>query len=83
LFGSEWVSGPKKRLIEIVLKGMSGPITVRKKPYDGVMPAHAFLSDEQIAEILTHVRTRISHGGSPVSSEEVQLVRAAISAESK
>jgi glucose/arabinose dehydrogenase/mono/diheme cytochrome c family protein len=75
LFGSEWVSGPKTRLIEIVLKGMSGPITVRRKPYDGVMPAHAFLNDQQVAEILTYIRTRMNHGGTPIAVEEVQTVR--------
>lgn len=75
LFGSEWVSGPKKRLIELVLKGMSGPITVRRKPYDGVMPAHAFLNDQQVSEILTYIRTRMNHGGTPISAEEVQTVR--------
>jgi mono/diheme cytochrome c family protein len=75
LFGSEWVSGPKPRLIKIVLNGMSGPITVRRKPYDGVMPAHAFLSDQQVAEILTYIRTRMNHGGTPISAEEVQTVR--------
>ena len=75
LFGSEWVGGPKTRLIEIVLKGMSGPITVRRKPYDGVMPAHAFLNDQQVAEILTYIRTRMNHGGTPISAEEVQTVR--------
>ena len=78
LFGSEWVSGPKTRLIEIVLKGMSGPITVRRKPYDGVMPAHAFLNDQQVAEILTYIRTRMNHGGTPISAEEVQTVRSTI-----
>lgn len=76
LFGSEWVTGPKKNLIQVVLKGMSGPIKVRGKSYDGVMPAHAFLSDEQVADILTHVKTTMTHGGSPVSVEEVQAVRA-------
>lgn len=75
LFGSEWVRGPKKDLIQVVLKGMSGPIKVRGKSYDGVMPAHSFLSDEQIANILTHIKTRMSHGGTPISSEEVQMVR--------
>jgi glucose/arabinose dehydrogenase/mono/diheme cytochrome c family protein len=75
LFGSEWVGGPKKRLIELVLNGMSGPITVRGKSYDGVMPAHAFLSDEQVAEILTYLRTRMNHGGTPISAEEVQMLR--------
>ena len=75
LFGSEWVSGPKQRLIEVVLKGMSGPIQVRGKSYDGVMPAHSFLSDEQVAEILTYIRTRMNHGGTPISAEEVQMLR--------
>jgi glucose/arabinose dehydrogenase/mono/diheme cytochrome c family protein len=75
LFGSEWVSGPKKRLIELVLNGMSGPIKVRGKSYDGVMPAHSFLNDEQVAEILTYIRTRMNHGGTPISAEEVQALR--------
>jgi glucose/arabinose dehydrogenase/mono/diheme cytochrome c family protein len=78
LFGSEWVRGSKETLIELVLKGMSGPIKVRGKSYDGVMPAHAFLSDEQVAEILTYVRTTFTHGGGAVSVEEVQAVRAKI-----
>lgn len=76
LFGSEWVNGDKTRLINVVLKGLSGPITVRKKPYDGVMPAHNFLSDEQVAEILTYIRTRLNHSGTAISVEEVQTVRA-------
>lgn len=75
LFGSEWVGGPKKRLIELVLNGMSGPIKVRGKSYDGVMPAHSFLNDQQVAEILTYIRTRMNHGGTPISAEEVQALR--------
>ena len=76
LFGSEWVRGPKAKLIEVVLKGMSGPIKVRGKSYDGVMPAHSFLSDEQVADILTYVKTTFTHGGGGVSVEEVEAVRA-------
>lgn len=75
LFGSEWVSGNKTRLIEVVLNGLSGPITVRRKPYDGVMPAHDFLSDEQVAEILTFTRTRLNHNGTAISPDEVRMVR--------
>ena len=76
LFGSEWVYGDRTRLINVVLNGLSGPITVRKKPYDGVMPAHNFLNDEQVAQILTYIRTRLNHGGTAISAEEVQTVRA-------
>ena len=40
------------------------------------MPAHAFLRDEQVAEILTYIKTTFTHGGGGVSVEEVQVVRA-------
>jgi glucose/arabinose dehydrogenase/cytochrome c553 len=75
LFGSQWVTGPNKKLIEVVLKGLSGPIQVRGKSYDGVMPAHDFLSDEQVADILSYIRTRMTHGGTTISAEEVGAVR--------
>ncbi|WP_254093452.1 PQQ-dependent sugar dehydrogenase [Dawidia soli] len=78
LFGSKWVSGPSKTLIEVVLKGLTGPIEVRGKTYDGVMPAHAFLSDEQVADILTYVRTRMTHGSSAIKADEVRAVRAGL-----
>ena len=75
LFGSKWVSGPNKTLIEVVLKGLTGPIEVRGKPFDGVMPAHAFLTDEQVADILSYVRTRMTHGGTRISADEVRATR--------
>jgi len=75
LFGSNWVSGPNEKLIEVVLKGLSGPIQVRGKAFDGVMPAHAFLTDEQVADILSYVRARMTHGGKTISAEEVRMVR--------
>jgi len=76
LFGSRWVSGPNDKLIEVVLKGLTGPIEIRGKAYDGVMPAHAFLTDQQVSEILSYVRARMTHGGAPISAAEVTAVRA-------
>ena len=33
------------------------------------------LTDEQVADILSYVRTRMTHGGKTISAEEVRMVR--------
>lgn len=73
---SEWVNGDKTRLIDVVLNGLSGPITVRGLPYEEPMPAHGgFLNDEQVAEVLTYVRSNFGNTSGPVTVEEVAAVR--------
>ena len=54
--GSEWVKGDQGRLIDVVMSGLSGPIEVNGQAFDGVMPSVDYLSDEEIAQILTYVR---------------------------
>jgi mono/diheme cytochrome c family protein len=40
LDSSEWVNGDKKRLINIVLNGLQGPVEVKRQPYSGsIAPA--------------------------------------------
>lgn len=72
--GSEWVRD-KQKVVEVLVKGLSGPITVRRRQYDGVMPAHDFLTDKQMADIITYMRTSMTHGGSGISEEEVRMIR--------
>jgi mono/diheme cytochrome c family protein len=76
LAGSEWVSGDKTRLIRVVLNGLQGPIEVKGVPYSEIMPAHgSFMSDEQVAEVLTYVRGNFGNTSGPVTKEEVATVR--------
>ncbi len=75
LTGTDWVSGDKGRLIRAVLHGMHGPLTVNGNQYDEVMPGHAFLSDKDIAALLTYVRAAFGGGAGPVLGSEVLLVR--------
>lgn len=75
IVASEWVGGWPRRLISLVLQGLSGPVTVRDKPYNGVMPPHDFLSDEQIAQILTYIRMGFQNNSYPISAAEVKRVR--------
>lgn len=75
LANASWVTGDKKLLISIVLKGMEGPIEVNGEQYNGTMPEHTFLSDEQLAEVLTYVRQNFGNNASAVTKEEVANVR--------
>ncbi len=75
LAGSDWVAGDKGRLIRTVLHGMQGPIMIDGRQYDEVMPGHGFLSDGDVAALLTYVRDRFGNGADPVHDSEVTLVR--------
>ena len=77
--GSEWVVGfkwgDKEKLIRLLLKGMEGPIEVKGKPYNNVMPPHHFLSNEDAARVLTYIRNNFGNKAMPVSASEVDAVR--------
>jgi mono/diheme cytochrome c family protein len=74
LANSEDVSKP----IRIVLHGFRGAIVRNGVKYNGVMqPWHSVLSDEEIAAILTHVRTSWGNIGGEVKPEDVTRVREA------
>jgi glucose/arabinose dehydrogenase len=75
LSGSEWVTGDKKKLITVLMKGLEGPIEVKGQSYNNVMPQHSFLKDEELAEVLTHIRTNFGNTADAVSAAEVSEVR--------
>ncbi|MEX2574230.1 MAG: c-type cytochrome [Balneolaceae bacterium] len=75
LADTDWVTGSSKRLISIILNGMAGPIMVRDEHYDSVMPAHDFLSDEDVAEVATYIRQNFGNRASAVSENEVEEIR--------
>ncbi|BCS35129.1 hypothetical protein TBR22_A43550 [Luteitalea sp. TBR-22] len=76
LHATRWVSGNKQRVISVVLHGLSGEIDVEGRTWNGVMPAHGFLTDEQVAKLLTYLRQSFGNLGQGVSAEEVAQQRA-------
>jgi glucose/arabinose dehydrogenase/mono/diheme cytochrome c family protein len=77
LAGSDWVTGDPQRLIRVVLEGLEGPIEVNGEAYNGFMPPHAFLSDAELASLLSYVRNNFGNSAPPVSVEEVRALRPA------
>ncbi|WP_193212438.1 PA14 domain-containing protein [Luteolibacter marinus] len=78
LAGSDWVHGNAARAVEIVLRGLHGEIHVDGRTFNLEMPPQgAVLADDQIAAILTHVRSSWGNKAEPVKSETVKAIRAA------
>jgi len=71
------VLGDKNALIHILLKGLSGPITIKGQKYDQEMPAFNFLSNKEIALVSSYIRSQFGNKASTVSEIEVSKVRAA------
>lgn len=76
LAGSEWVEGEPDPLVRIVLQGFSGGAAERGEDISGVMPAHSFLPDEDVAAILTYIRQSWGNEAPPVDSADVARIRA-------
>ncbi len=75
LADSEWVNGDPERIIKVVMHGLRGPIKVKGNNYSYDMPAAGFLTDEQIAGVLTYIRREWDHEAAPVPLELVQKIR--------
>lgn len=76
LAGSVLVTGPVEPLARWVMYGVrdGGPVPRR---YPAVMPAYAGLSDEALAQVLTHVRSYFGNHAPAVRAEDIARVRAA------
>ena len=80
LAGSEWVNGPAENLIKIQLHGLAGPIEVKGKLYNGMMPANAAMTNQEIADVLTYVRSNMGNNAPAITPDMVQPHRAAAKA---
>ncbi len=72
-----YVSGDRTRLINIVLKGLNTDIEINGDTYSNPMPAHNFLSDQQVADVLTYVRSNFGNKAAAITPAQVKAVRAA------
>ena len=75
LRGTDWVVGDKTRLVNVLLKGLQG-LEIDGEFYDNAMPAHAFLDDAKIADVLTYIRSNFGNKADAVTADEVKAVRA-------
>ncbi|HEY1122689.1 MAG TPA: PA14 domain-containing protein [Haloferula sp.] len=76
LAGSPWVSGDATRAVKIVLHGLHGEVEVDGRTFNLEMPPQGgILPDDQIAAILTHVRSSFGNKEEAVTTEFVKATR--------
>lgn len=72
---TSYVLGSKTRLITIVLKGMNQHDDIDGESYSNVMAPFNYLTDQQIADVLTYVRNSFNNKASVVTPGDVRFVR--------
>jgi nitrite reductase (NO-forming)/hydroxylamine reductase len=76
LAGSDFLQGNRRAVLAAALFGLSGPITVNDRHYDGVMPSLGHLSDRELAAAVSYVFAAWGNGLEPVTEGEVAALRA-------
>ena len=78
LVDSEWITQGTERFAQIVLNGLSGPITVNGASYGAaVMPAQkGAINDKQVAQVMTYVRYKFGNiSDTVVTKEMIEVAR--------
>ncbi|WEK19745.1 MAG: cytochrome c [Candidatus Pedobacter colombiensis] len=75
LIKTSYVLGDKTRLINVILKGLTNGEEIDGETYTNIMPAHNFLSDQEIADVLTFVRNSFGNKAEGISVAEVKAER--------
>lgn len=82
LAASEWVTGDAKLLARILLHGISGEMHVAGATYNGAMPSWKQLSDDELAALMSHLRSQWGNKASPIDAALVKAERDATQARS-
>jgi mono/diheme cytochrome c family protein len=76
LAGNPVVTGDANKVVHIVKFGLNGKLAVAGKSYNGMMPAWSgSLSSDQIAAVLTYVRSSWGNHASAITAAQVNAVK--------
>lgn len=76
LIKTDYVLGDKTRLINIILKGYNKGVEIDGEVYSNPMPPLNFLTDQQVADVLTYVRNNFENKASAITPAQVKIARA-------
>ena len=71
-----WAGKNPTDLITLVLKGLNGEIEINDEIYRNTMPPQLIITDQELADVLTYVRTNFGNNFKPVTTDMVKKVRA-------
>ena len=77
------IMGNAEYVIENVLAGRQGELTVNGVTYNGVMPAMSYLSDQDVADIVTYVLNSWGNDGATITADQVAAQRTGLGQEDR
>ncbi len=72
---SDYFAADPQKLPQVILHGLTGPVTVSGKEFDSVMPPMSQLTDDEVANISTYVLNSWGNPGGRVTKEEAAKMR--------
>jgi mono/diheme cytochrome c family protein len=76
LHGSPSLAGPAEKVMAIILHGQRGVSEVNGKKFGGIMPAQAYLTDEEVAAVAAYVRKEFGGVAEKIEGGRAAGVRA-------
>lgn len=78
LAGSDYLAQGAAVAVNAVINGLAGPITVNGVEYNSVMPALSYLSDSDVADVVTFVMNSWDNPGAEATAAEVAAARGGV-----
>lgn len=75
LAGADYLEAGPGVVVDVILNGLSGPIVVNGEKYNSVMPNLSYLSNSDVADVVTFVMNAWGNPGGEVSPAEVSAAR--------
>ncbi len=72
---SDYIAEDPMKAVHAVINGLSGPITVNGTQYNAVMPNLSYLSDSDVADVVTFVVNSFGNKGGEVNAAQVAAAR--------
>jgi mono/diheme cytochrome c family protein len=70
-----WIGKSPDELIPLILKGLNGEIEVNGERYKNAMPPQTKITDQELALVLTYVRSNFRNHFDSVTPDKVKKVR--------
>ena len=78
LIKTSYVTGDKSKLIKWVLQGSVEKVAIDGQTYSNNMPPQKNLTDQQVADVLTYIRSSFGNKSSAIFATDVKAIRASI-----
>ncbi|MDX3774206.1 cytochrome c [Chromatiaceae bacterium AAb-1] len=73
--GNPNIQGQPAHIATVILKGLSGPMTVNGDAYNGTMPPLSYISDKDISDVIGFILNEWGGGGGTLNEDEIKALR--------